>query len=246
VKSPSLNEANWDEKQYNQTLESFSGLSEMISEPFSLGLILKVLPKLIEQEKTEKEQGLKFKYMSRSHVYEAFSDQWFDKEVIRLQKTNKLPNNKTPKEMKKSFEQYSQDLAFEMFFQETQVVMEPSNEDEDEDGDEDDNNDADNGYYTFDLNDDEEEKNTASSMPNNGDENENESESDSDEPHLQNNEKSISAKEIWRKFFEGKDEHGLDALIYLKGSPLRRVGKYEYMFIHKSYQEYFASQKNYS
>jgi hypothetical protein len=41
-----LNESKWNKKEYLKTINEFNGLKEMIRAPFSLGLILKVLPRL--------------------------------------------------------------------------------------------------------------------------------------------------------------------------------------------------------
>ena len=49
---------------------------------------------------------------------------------------------------------------------------------------------------------------------------------------------AIAKHRIWKAFFQGEE-----ARMNLQGSPLRRVGPNQYMFIHKSYQEYFAAQK---
>src|SRR5207249_882614 len=52
-------------------------------------------------------------------------NEWFENEVIRLEKTGKLPKNKKSKIIEKGFEKYSQDLGFEMFIQSTQVAIAP-------------------------------------------------------------------------------------------------------------------------
>ena len=48
----------------------------------------------------------------------------------------------------------------------------------------------------------------------------------------------VEEQSVWYRFFIGNE-----ARINLAGSPLRRVGDREYMFIHKSYQEYFTARK---
>ena len=71
----------WDEKTYEEALAAFPGLQEMIREPFSLGLVLKVLPKL--QAECEANTRL-----TRAQLYAAFSEQWFENEFNRLQQSH--------------------------------------------------------------------------------------------------------------------------------------------------------------
>ena len=55
----------------------------MVGSPFSLGLILKVLPRL-KRQYNNNNKHLQLK-ITRLQIYKAFSDQWFDNEIMRLQ-----------------------------------------------------------------------------------------------------------------------------------------------------------------
>ena len=47
---------------------------------------------------------------------------------------------------------------------------------------------------------------------------------------------------IWEKFFEGQYLQ-VDVKFQLESSPLKQIEDNKYMFIHKSFQEYFAAMR---
>ncbi|ETO34028.1 hypothetical protein RFI_03064, partial [Reticulomyxa filosa] len=90
----------------------------MMEEPFLLRMILTVLPSLMKQDFI----GTK---ILKAQVYEAFNEQWIDIHVKNI--SNKLSELRVQtnfKKIKLAFQQYCQDLAFEMFFQGSQVATE--------------------------------------------------------------------------------------------------------------------------
>src|SRR2546429_615420 len=48
---------------------------------------------------------------------------------------------------------------------------------------------------------------------------------------------------VWNEFFEGKYMEIIDNKINIGSCPLRYIGDGSYMFIHKSFQEFFAAQR---
>ncbi len=157
-----LNIAQWSAKEYQEKLAPFQGLTDMTREPFSLGLILNVLPRLtLMYSATEQ--------LSRAQIYTAFSDQWFERQIAKLQQHQTL--DKTSATLQATFLEYCCDLALTMFQQDTQIAN----------------------------------------------------------PHQDS--------DIWQRFFTQENQ------INLQTSPLRKVGKDSYMFIHKSYQEYFVAYR---
>ena len=193
----------WSPEQYRESLDHFPGLSDMVQEPFSLGLILRVLPQL----KKKYEKGSR---VSRSQLYATFSEKWFENEASRL-KDSPQEHLPSKKELRAAFETYSQNLAFVMFLEDAQVAKKPSGK----------------GPVLPDLNLEEYSD-----------------DSDEGEESLGQGGINSAGDEIWREFFEGGQEHSeVSVQMRLRGSPLRRVGDGEYMFIHKSYQEYFAAEK---
>ncbi|ETO09798.1 hypothetical protein RFI_27579 [Reticulomyxa filosa] len=108
----------WTIQQYADTLKSYPNLNKMMEEPFLLRMILTVLPSLIKQHPI----GTK---ISKSQVYEAFNDQWIDVHVNSVSnKLSELRIQTNSDKIKFAFQQYCQDLGFEMFMQGNQVATE--------------------------------------------------------------------------------------------------------------------------
>ncbi|ETO07939.1 hypothetical protein RFI_29451, partial [Reticulomyxa filosa] len=101
----------WTIQQYETTLKNYSNLNKMMEEPFLLRMILTVLPSLVKQYPT----GTR---ISKAQVYETFNKQWIDVHVKEL----RIQTN--PKKIKLAFQQYCQNLGFEMFIQGNQVATE--------------------------------------------------------------------------------------------------------------------------
>ncbi|ETO29645.1 WD-40 repeat-containing protein [Reticulomyxa filosa] len=108
----------WTAQQYEETLNNYASLHKMMEEPFLLRMILTVLPSLMKQHLV----GTK---LSKSQVYEAFNELWIDTHVKNISnKLSELRIRTNPKKIKLSFQQYCQDLGFEMFLQGNQVATE--------------------------------------------------------------------------------------------------------------------------
>ncbi|ETO34207.1 WD repeat-containing protein, partial [Reticulomyxa filosa] len=108
----------WTVQQYEETLKNYPNLNKMMEEPFLLRMTLTVLPLLMKQGSI----GTK---ISKSQVYEAFNEQWIDIHVKNISnKLSELRIQANPKKIKFAFQQYCQDLAFEMFVQRNQVATE--------------------------------------------------------------------------------------------------------------------------
>ncbi|ETO00531.1 hypothetical protein RFI_36909, partial [Reticulomyxa filosa] len=108
----------WTIQQYETTLKNYPNLNKMMEEPFLLQMILTVLPSLIKQHPI----GTK---ISKAQVYEAFNEQWIDIHVENIaNKLSELRIQTNIKKIKFAFQQYCQDLGFEMFMQGNQVATE--------------------------------------------------------------------------------------------------------------------------
>ncbi|ETO03136.1 hypothetical protein RFI_34274, partial [Reticulomyxa filosa] len=108
----------WTIQQYEETLNNFPNLNKMMEEPFLLRMILTVLPSLMKQHPI----GTK---ISKAQIYEAFNEQWIDIHVKNIvNKLSELRIQISPKKIKLAFQQYCQNLGFEMFMQGNQVATE--------------------------------------------------------------------------------------------------------------------------
>ncbi|ETO32083.1 WD-40 repeat protein [Reticulomyxa filosa] len=108
----------WTVQKYEETLKHFPNLNKMMEEPFLLRMILTVLPSLMKQHPI----GTK---ISKAQIYEAFNEQWIDIYVKNIvNKLSELRIQTNLKKIKAAFQQYCQDLAFEMFIQGNQVATE--------------------------------------------------------------------------------------------------------------------------
>ncbi|ETN98252.1 hypothetical protein RFI_39258 [Reticulomyxa filosa] len=98
----------WTIQQYKETLNNFPNLNKMMEEPFLLRMILTVLPSLMKQHPI----GTK---ISKSQVYEAFNQQWIDIHVKNISnKLSELRIQTNIKKIKFAFQQYCQNLGFEI------------------------------------------------------------------------------------------------------------------------------------
>ncbi|ETN99992.1 hypothetical protein RFI_37466, partial [Reticulomyxa filosa] len=118
----------WTIQQYEETLKNYPNLNKMMEEPFLLRMILTVLPSLMKQHPV----GTR---ISKAQVYEAFNEQWIDVHVKNIStKLSELRIQTNPKKIRLAFQQYCQDLGFEMFMQGNQVATEISDHKEYENG----------------------------------------------------------------------------------------------------------------
>ncbi|ETO09075.1 WD-40 repeat protein [Reticulomyxa filosa] len=112
-------ENDWTPKKYEETLKNYSNLQKMVEEPFLLQLILTVLPSLVQQYGADAN-------ISKAQVYEVFNDHWIDIHIQNItSKLSELRIQSSINKIKSTFKQYCLDLGFEMFFQGTQVAVEP-------------------------------------------------------------------------------------------------------------------------
>ena len=162
----SHNVAGWKAKKYKHTLDQLGDLKAMASEPFSLGLVLHVLPRLHIQYAAKA-------HISRAQVYAAFSEQWLERQIQREKKKETLAGN--IEKRKQGFNQYCEALGWAMLQTGKQI--------------------------------------------------------------MQSADTKAADWHVWEQFFSCTQH------IHLASAPLRRVGKGTYMFIHKSYQEFFAAAK---
>ncbi|ETN99285.1 hypothetical protein RFI_38196, partial [Reticulomyxa filosa] len=113
-----INNINWTIQQYEETLNNYPSLNKMIEEPFLLRMILSVLPLLMKQHPLGT-------IISKAQIYEAFNDQWIDIHINNIiNKLSELRIQINFKKIKYTFQQYCQDLAFQMFIQGIQVATE--------------------------------------------------------------------------------------------------------------------------
>ncbi|ETO31185.1 hypothetical protein RFI_05935, partial [Reticulomyxa filosa] len=180
----------WTTQQYAAALKKYPSLYKMMEEPFLLRMILTILPSF------SKQYPLATK-ISKAQVYEAFNKQWIDSRVKKI--ANQL-KEMHPQKIKFAFQQYCQELAFEMFIQGNQTAIE---------------------------NDKEYKKINICTKP---------------DPTIEMEIKCVEKKSknmnltqnVWERYFNGDS---------IAKYVLRRVGDNEYQFLHKSCQEYYASQK---
>ncbi|ETO22667.1 WD-40 repeat-containing protein [Reticulomyxa filosa] len=115
----------WTVRQYEETLKNYPNLNKMMEEPFLLRMILTVLPSLMKKHSA----GTK---ISKAQVYEAFNEQWIDIHVENIsKKLSELRIQTNPKKAKLAFQQYCQNLGFEMFIQGNQVATEDDYKEDD-------------------------------------------------------------------------------------------------------------------
>ncbi|ETO07216.1 hypothetical protein RFI_30176 [Reticulomyxa filosa] len=110
--------SDWTTRQYEKTLKNYPNLHKMVEEPFLLRMILTVLPALVKQHSI----GTK---ISKAQVYEAFNEQWTNLHAQNI--ANKLAELRIQTNLKKikaAFQEYCQNLAFEMFIQGNQIATE--------------------------------------------------------------------------------------------------------------------------
>ncbi|MEM7589856.1 MAG: NACHT domain-containing protein, partial [Myxococcota bacterium] len=105
----------WDVEKYKKAMAHFSGLDEMARDPFAVNLILSTLPQLVEQHASSSKQ------ITRTQLYDAFSQQHFDREMGKAGKTQSIDQE----ELHNQAEEYAEDLAFAMFVEDTQIAIAP-------------------------------------------------------------------------------------------------------------------------
>ncbi|MEM7495407.1 MAG: hypothetical protein AAF471_04560, partial [Myxococcota bacterium] len=110
-----FNTVRWPADLYRKSMAHFAGLNEMARDPFAVNLILSTLPQLVEQHAASS------KRVTRTQLYDAFSQQHFDREMGKAGKQTifKL------QQLRNQAEEYAEDLAFTMFVKDTQVAIAP-------------------------------------------------------------------------------------------------------------------------
>lgn len=89
---------------YSQKIESMS-ITEIVKTPFMLTIISQSLPELVSKGDSNN--------VSRARLYQVFTSEHFRKKARRIEKTNR----EIPKgfDLERSFKEYSEDLAIELF-----------------------------------------------------------------------------------------------------------------------------------
>ncbi|ETO28818.1 WD-40 repeat-containing protein [Reticulomyxa filosa] len=189
----------------------------MVEEPFLLRLILTVLPELMKRHP-------KGANISRTQVYEAFNEQWINLHAHTL--SNKLSDLRIQvnvNKMKIALQKYCEELGFEMFLQASQVATERTL-------------DASREIDSFFKKVDPVMDTKSEKFGNFFDEfSKFISRTINDDVHETKTEDSFaefSRLHVWDKYFQGDS---------LAKCILRRLGKNQYSFLHKSFQEYFAA-----
>ncbi|ETO00084.1 hypothetical protein RFI_37375, partial [Reticulomyxa filosa] len=192
--------------------------------------------------------------ISKSQVYEAFNEQWIDVHVKNISnKLSELRIQTNPKKIKFAFQQYCQDLGFEMFIQGNQVATE--NDDikfgndkilnkldptieieiksvsEKADVKMDETTDTSvtkrTNFWKRHFN------SGTTSRENENNKNQNMGEK-MEKKTNETNTTITKIQDVWEKYFNGDN---------ISKYALRRVGDNKYQFLHKSCQEYYAAQK---
>ncbi|ETO16731.1 hypothetical protein RFI_20608 [Reticulomyxa filosa] len=212
---------------YEETLDNYPNLQKMVEEPFLLQLILSVLPSLVKQYGTDSK-------ISRAQVYEVFNEQWIDIHTQSIaSKLADLRIQMNISKVKSVLKQYCLDLGFEMFLQGNQVALEPAFQSERNDEswskldpkleqgnkEEEKSMSADDGMGTMRMKGIMETVGTMGTMG----------------MMIMNASGTLTyGQETWGKYFNGDS---------IAKYVLRRVGENRYQFLHKSCQEYYATQK---
>ena len=98
----------WTKENYQDALKQIPTLQELMKSPFLLRIITTILPQLQSKDNRE---------ITRTAVYTAFTDQWIQKELTRMQITGEAAKQKAA-----AAKAYAAALGFELFFQEEQVL----------------------------------------------------------------------------------------------------------------------------
>ncbi|ETO24550.1 WD-40 repeat protein [Reticulomyxa filosa] len=239
----------WTTQQYEETLQSYPNLHKMMEEPFLLRLILTVLPSLIKQHPIKTD-------ISKSQIYEAFNEQWIDIHVKNISnKLSELRMQTNFKRIKSSFQQYCQNLGFEMFLQGNTIATENCDNDTNNEilskldptmETEIKNIDENMQTKEMDKNDDSIVKkkfwnkyfssnNITRHVPRRKEDDNNQTvNEDLEKKTNEINISGVKTQDVWEKYFNA------DSIAkYI----LRRIGDNKYQFLHKSCQEYYAAQK---
>ncbi|ETO10827.1 NB-ARC domain-containing protein [Reticulomyxa filosa] len=208
------NKDNWTIQQYRETLNKYSSLYKMVQEPFLLRLVLTVLPSLSKNDNVGTN-------ISKAQVYDIFLNQWIDEHVQDIsQKLNELKMITNKEELKHSFQMYCEDLAFDMFLQNEQIVTDneriPNN--------------STLPYSNIDPITD-----IDFSTHNMEQENKSNEETKYNEiTKIIETTQQKDKKDVWKKYFKADN---------INKFVLRRINANQYTFLHKSCQEYYAAQK---
>jgi len=219
----SYNTAGWTAEKYQEVLDSFQGqgLEALMKEPFLLQLILRVLPEL--KGKLETTQHSK---LTRYQLYEYFMQGWFQKEVERLKRANQLPPFLEQDEQKgltieeKDLKRKERALKI-MDEYATDLGFELFLKEE----------------QMIDLDSGESPQIPTPVIKGRI--------VDRSNTKMDYENKEVKeGKKGWMRFFESSNKIERQQLeIGFKGSPLKQVSEGKYMFLHKSFQEYFAARK---
>lgn len=76
----------WAASRYQIYLNKFPGLSQLVEAPFLLFILMSVLPDLVDKYGEEKD----FSQLTRAALYEAFLEQWFERQIGKLAEQSRL------------------------------------------------------------------------------------------------------------------------------------------------------------
>lgn len=110
-----------------KVMDYLQDIKELLSTPFILRIFCESLPLLLEKLEAQKsnENPLRNFTLTRLDIYQAFMLYWFMKEEERIEESLKSDPKFKRFDIKKSFEGYAEQLAYEMFIQKTlQVIYE--------------------------------------------------------------------------------------------------------------------------
>ena len=110
------NIAHLSAEQLKERLQAIPNIEDMIQTPFALNLILSVLH-VLDSTGNDK--------FSRWNLYEVFVSQWFEQQKERIMRfhSNSIPQGWSEVKIKEVYGEYSEDLAWTMFLEDTQVIQ---------------------------------------------------------------------------------------------------------------------------
>jgi ankyrin repeat protein/WD40 repeat protein len=94
-----------DWRPYRSGIEEIPGLSELLSSPFMLKLAISVLPSLLERYQERDNNRIQ---MTQTAIYDAFIEQWFERQQVKLKLAKEIPEEE---DKKPAFWGYAKALA---------------------------------------------------------------------------------------------------------------------------------------
>ena len=110
-------EGKWTVAQYEEKIQNLPGLKKLVETPLLLKMVVEVLPGLLAQKQAEQAQSENSGYLriNINEIYEAFINQWFDREIEKYEDQQKITLTQAQKDQKRThFHNFAVQLATAM------------------------------------------------------------------------------------------------------------------------------------